>query len=155
FGVSLAVSGTVINAGSILGVNVNSSKGIVFNAGGSLTNQSGGYIGGRAAGVASYYDPITIDNSGTIHGQSGIALETDGSVTNEASGSILGVYNGIYAHQNLTAVNYGYIHGSLYGVKAFGANDTLESDGTISGGFAAVALNGSVSNRLILEAGAG
>jgi hypothetical protein len=136
------VSGTVINAGTIIGANL----GIAHNdipagvqlqggLGGAVTNQSSGTItgywgivsegptiasdnvnvvnAGYIAGNATASSTITIGSSVYAVSGAGIWLRTAGTVTNQSTGSIRG-FTGLYGGKfgAITAVNAGSISGS-------------------------------------------
>jgi hypothetical protein len=81
---------TVVNAGSIAGKH--NSSGVVLDAGGSVTNQSGGAISGYD-GIYGTAGAVTVVNACSIagkHNSSGVALLAGGSVTNQSGGAISG-----------------------------------------------------------------
>jgi hypothetical protein len=146
--------GSVANSGSIYGIDgveIDEAAGIVTNTGaissqfgvgvyladgGSVTNTGTGVISGGAVGVYIIHAPGSVTNSGTIDSRygNGVQLADGGSVVNAAGGTISGEYLGVYMQ---------------------GAQATLENAGTIgSDREIGVALDGSVSNRLIVDAGA-
>jgi hypothetical protein len=172
------VPGTVDNSGRITGT---STDGVRLDNGGSVTNETGASIRGGMTGIYILSGAGTVDNSGTIAGTSagGIRFLKGGSVTNEATGSISGGADGVYirgatgtidnlgtitggsgngvylyAGGSVTNENTGSIGGGRYGVEIFGTSATVENAGTISGGSQAAILDGSGTNRLIVNPGA-
>jgi fibronectin-binding autotransporter adhesin len=112
-GISFASNGSIINAGVVSGAAI----GIRLNAGGLVSNQSGGTIGG-VQGIYVRVGATTIVNSGSISGNvtsgSGIAINAGGSVTNLAGGTISGSYGINVSSVAATVVNSGSIgDGSL------------------------------------------
>ena len=114
-----SAAGTVVNAGLIqanplvgtLGVG---GAAIQLNAGGSVTNQSSGTIGGHYG--------IYTGNGGTVVNQ--------GIIAGAASGTGIGVYLGIATGNYVTNLSTGTITGAL-GVKAVSA--TVTNAGSIGG----------------------
>ena len=177
FHTSVAVdnAGTVTEAGR--------GNGVVLDAGGSVTNETGGSIYGYYKGIYVKASAGTVVNDGTITAANGLGvyLNAGGSVTNETGGSIIGyyagifikgssgtvinlgtvtgrakTYNGVYlgAGGSVTNESTGKISGSTYGVDIHLGTGTVENAGTITGGTDAVKLNGTGANRLIVDAGA-
>jgi hypothetical protein len=97
-GIVLLSNSTVINAGSITGVNggpYNYGTGeIELDAGGAVINEKSGIISGaRYFGIYVLGGSGTVTNAGTIgSGNVGVKLQTGGTVTNQAGGTITGGY---------------------------------------------------------------
>ncbi|MDB5395281.1 MAG: Hemagglutinin-related protein [Rhodospirillales bacterium] len=150
------VSGTI--SGGFAGISVEGgifaidNKGLVSGgnygmflvyASGPVTNEaSASIVGGSRGGILSIGDSTTVNNAGAItaSGGDGVALYgygmgNHGSVTNLATGTITGDHNGVFFT---------------------GLSGTVENAGTITGGagYHAVYLNGTLDNRLIVDAGA-
>jgi hypothetical protein len=169
-------AGTVVNAGTIQ-VSGDQRAGVLLNANGVVTNQSGGIIvsssgygveaangtlvnGGLISGAiygvvrASY---VTNQNTGTIiGGRYGLDL-TAGSVVNAGSiSSTSADSTGIVLSSGGSVTNAvgGVISGVGYGVKISGAAGTVENAGTIAGTSNAVEFGGTLVNRLIVDPGA-
>ena len=93
-------AGTVVNTGSIAGVN----EGVFLEAGGSVTNQSSGTISALDTGVRGGNtggNTLAVMNYGSISGDVGINLNAGGSVTNHQSATISG-YFGVRGIEALT-----------------------------------------------------
>jgi hypothetical protein len=162
-GVYLNDGGSVTNAS---GGTITGSVGIGLNAGGTVDNLGGIY--GQALGIYLHDGgSITNGTAGSIGGgRSGVFFKNGGSVTNETAGTIAGAqnghslgaqYGGIAATGGtVTIVNDGVITGnSADGIKLKGTSGTVENAGTIiGGGGVSVYLGESVTNRLIIDAGA-
>jgi hypothetical protein len=117
----------VTNAGSISGYG---GEGIRLDAGGTVNN-TGSIYGGTGGVIA--VGTAAVSNAGTISGVAfGIYFIGAGSVTNAASGVI----------------------SAAYGVFSSGASATLVNAGTITGSTYAVKLQGSTSNRVVVDPGA-
>ncbi|HUB16426.1 MAG TPA: Hint domain-containing protein [Acetobacteraceae bacterium] len=153
--------GTVVNSGTLAGIS-GGSEGVLLDAGGSVTNQSGG----------------------TISGYIGVELAAGGTVTNAAGASITGVYQGVFivggtSASHGTVVNQGrvtatgtqgigvelgsvgtitnttsaVITGTEFGVELL-AGGTLTNAGTIVGSSGtAVVFGGTGSDLLVLDPG--
>src|SRR6202035_3668058 len=65
------------------------SSGARLDAGGSVPNQAGGFIGGAVFGVYVLGNTGAVTNAGSI--SSGVRLLGGGSVTNQTGGSITGI----------------------------------------------------------------
>ncbi|WP_158922592.1 Hint domain-containing protein [Acidisphaera sp. S103] len=153
-GVKAGAAATVVNAGVIagtVGIGAYSSytfsyaprlaAGVALDAGGSITNQSGGTISGYDGIIASS-DPVTVVNAGIVagaytrsyYGADGIYLKAGGSVTNQVTGDISGRNDGILVYgASGTVVNLGTIHSKLnssYG----GEGVVLDAGGVIVNG---------------------
>lgn len=162
-GISLHGTGSsIVNSGSISGVNSSIGYGVDLEAGGSVTNTSTGTITGGEDAIFVYGAPGTISNSGHITStvDDGIGLFGGGSVTNNVGGVIQAPTSGGYGPAAIyipsgtaSVVNQGSISGQ-YGVY-LGVAGTVENAGTISGTSYAVdfAANSS-ANRLIVDPGA-
>jgi outer membrane autotransporter protein len=173
---SRASSATISNAGTIRGngsadgLDVLPEGGITVD-GGPATITNSGTISGAGHGISTayFYDPATqllegraiglsVDNSGTIAGESndGVRLIGGGSVTN--SGIIRGAGAGgadgisMYAYDDqdvsgLTAIGTvvnaktGTISGTRYGTVLFDGG-VVENDGTITGGVGGLWIQG-------------
>ncbi len=164
--------GTVTNAGVIARTN---KSGILFHAGGVVTNQSGGTISGKYDGV-DRADAVT--NAGLIAGNFDAILMFGGSVSNQSSGTLSGLGTGVLFRTAGTVTNAGLITAAnLYGVQfAYGGNaisqsgatiagkingiiagrdaTTIVNAGTISGSKSAVVLHSGYNNRVIADPGA-
>jgi fibronectin-binding autotransporter adhesin len=142
FGVDSAAYLSVVNAGTIIGIDFGGVSLLV--GGGSVTNQARGIITGNDGVVGR--DSTTVINAGSIYGTGaggvGVYLEGGGSVTNQSGGTISG-YSGIvgvgtipaYGLGPLTVVNAGDIAGTGgAGVSLDdGGSVTNQAGGTISG----------------------
>jgi hypothetical protein len=127
---------TVDNAGVIAGTH---KYGATLANGGVFTNESTGTVTGYYFGIGGSGENLSIRNAGTIQ-----ATYT-GGIGADLSG------------HDSTLVNTGTIAGGNYGVRFSGQDATLENAGTIgasSEGGHAVYMNGSATNRLIVDAGA-
>jgi hypothetical protein len=130
----ISVATAIENAGTIKGA----TDGLYLPAGGSVTNESAGSIGGSNIGVYVLTAAGTVFNSGKITGTSrdGVLLDAGGSVTNESGGSIGGGLTGVYIVGGVgTLDNFGSIAGSGAAAIFFtgGGSVTNESSGSISG----------------------
>ena len=134
---------TISNYGLLrsTGANVYSEGILLFNAGGTVTNASGGYVAGYYAGVSisgfgSIVNAGTMYGTGTYHGF-GVRLTSGGSVTNTHSGVISGGLDGILTvGEASTVINQGYIGGIRnlgVGLVAGGTLSNASGD-TIYGG---------------------
>ncbi|HEY4173023.1 MAG TPA: hypothetical protein VGM42_08335 [Rhodopila sp.] len=74
----------VLNQGTI---QAPSGNGIYLLDGGTVTNDSGAYIGGTDSGIIAFDSPVTVVNAGRIHAIAGdgIFLHQGGAVTNQAA----------------------------------------------------------------------
>ncbi len=122
----------VINAGSIVGESADyHGYGVALRvAGGSVTNQAGGFISGfTGVQIYSASGPANVVNSGTIDGSTttfgaGISLSSGGSVSN--NGTIAGPVGINISGGRGTVTNYGLIEGTTDAVKlGANANDRL------------------------------
>ena len=108
----------MVNAGIIAGsYTTNDADGVYLQAGGSVTNQSGGTISGDNNGIRISGAGGTVVNLGTVqsndipgqNGGAGIYLADGGAVTNGASGGtastayILGYHYGVGSERRLPA----------------------------------------------------
>jgi fibronectin-binding autotransporter adhesin len=149
----------IANSGAVTSAGVGAS--VQLSAGGTITNQAGGYLGGGAVGALIQGAPGSVSNQGSITGTAyGVGLLAGGNVTNLAGGNITGyalagnaTFNqggaaGVYARNMVaTVTNAGTITGAGYGIfLAAGGNVTNGSGGTITGtgrsGFGPVGYNG-------------
>lgn len=131
FGMSLASSGMVTNAGSISGID-----GLGLSAGGIVVNQSRGSITGNGAGGTGF-------GSG-----SGVYITgAPGQVTNR--GVITGIGYGVALAAGGIVTNHGSILGGEDGVEIRGAPGSVVNDSTIKASVddgVALFAGGSVSN---------
>jgi hypothetical protein len=143
-GVFMNATGSVSNAGSILGIAQYGppglGAGVELNRGGSVTNVQSGNIEGSAFGVVVYRAAGTVTNLGTIatrgtYGAYGVGLRDGGTVVNGASGS---------------TVSSAMIYGGQAGVLLYGAPGTVTNYGTIEGNAGGVIL---VSGGTVIDAG--
>jgi hypothetical protein len=143
----------VDNAGSISGF-----WGVYFeygSAGSTLTNEHTGSIFGIKYGV-QMSDPGTVDNFGTIASgyYSGIRMRYGGTVINEAGGTITGGTEptpGNYFTANASGVYFGGTDATL---ENAGTIVATRGDPSIPGQGDSVVMDGSDTNRLIVDAGA-
>ncbi len=153
-GLTLASVGTIMNSGGISG---SQGWGVNLNAGGSVTNQSGGTITGYDA--ISSQGAVTVVNAGSIGGYAkfaasfGAKLLSGGSVTNQSGGIISGD-RGIYgASAPVTVMNAGSIP-AILGVELLaGGNVTNVSGATIGDVGGAVGIDGVAGNVFVVNAG--
>jgi hypothetical protein len=128
---------TVVNAGVITG----NTGGIALDAGGSVTNQSGGAIYGSDEGIVGDGSAVTVVNAGSIVGYGiGVYLDAGGGITNQSAAAIYGNGYGIFTKSAaVTVVNAGSIAGRAKGVQLLaGGSVTNQSGGVISSGYDAV-----------------
>ncbi len=146
-------TGTVSNFGTIA-ASVGYAAALYLQAGGSVTNQSGGLIEGGGVGIAVGTSTGTVSNFGTVTGSGahGILFAGGGSIAN--SGLIFGGNYGINLFGGAgTVANSGTIASDGFGVRL--SATTLTNSGTIVGGSGiAVYFTGTSSNRLIVDPGA-
>ena len=134
----LNASGSVVNAGTILG-DTQQGLGVQLLAGGSVTNQSGGTISAEI-GVFANVASASVSNYGQILGNDtigpGVVLNAGGAVTNHTGGTISG-QGGIQAQGSAAVVNDGLISAyaaSSAGIKLnVGGSVTNQTNGVISG----------------------
>ena len=163
-GVSITSAASVVNSGYI-----HAATAISLGQGGSLYNASG-TIAGSTYGLYSKgvrngiltYDPVSVENQGTITGGvAAIRALAGGTVTNFAGaymhGGTVGVTlsAGWESRVGLTNGEGATISGGAVGVYLGGKNQsswytTLVDYGTISGGVAAAELYGLNGNTLVL-----
>jgi hypothetical protein len=123
YGIEASAAGaTVTNSGSISGVG---HYGVFFEAGGGVSNQTGGTISGPTTAVF-INQPGTVTNAGVIAGR--VFFEAGGGVSNQTSGTI-------------------------GGVLILGAAGTVTNAGAISA-TTAVSLFPNFANRLVVDPGA-
>ena len=96
---------SIVNSGVIIGATIDSS-GIALNAGGSVTNLSGGTIGGSFAGVYFYGSDVagSLTNYGSVFSTGStdyaVKFKFGGVVANASLGVISGAGTGIYLAPN-------------------------------------------------------
>jgi uncharacterized protein with beta-barrel porin domain len=175
-GIDLQQIGTVTNAGTITGTR-GSGEGVYLQAGGSVTNQTGGTISGGGVGVFVFSGAGAVTNAGAITGTGryGVNLNDGGSVTNQTGGVISGGIVGVSVFTAagtvtnagvITGINrYGvYLHaggsvtnqtgGLISGVNIANAAGTVTNAGTITGiGTNSVQFAGTGANTLTLQTG--
>ena len=143
-GVSLVSAGTVVNTNSIV-ADSTTATGVFLEAGGRVTNKSGGTISGLDGiygGTLS--SAMTVVNFGSVVGnQSGVLLFAGGSVTNQSGGRINGAVGIAARNSAATVVNVGRIAGGAisteYGIGLFaGGRVTNQSGGSISAGYTGI-----------------
>jgi hypothetical protein len=179
FGVPGEPSGTVDNTGTIHGGTFGVylySDGV--GVGGYVSNGAGGTItaGGQAVAVGS---GDTVYNAGLIGGGAdGVYVFEGGVVGNAAGGAITGGVDGVLAKLGVALVYNagsigggadgvdlsaggvvanaagGKIGGGAYGVDVSGADAAVYNAGVIGGGADAIELGASISNLLVVDAGA-
>ena len=142
-GIYLGAAGGVANQGGgrITGVDV-----IRLDAGGTVSNAAGGYLGASRYGVLVENQAGTVTNAGTIAaGYDGVSLNHGGSVTNSVGGTISGGHIGVYTGYGLGSVaNSGLITArrgdavSLY----TGGSLSNSATGRIIGGYSGVYAGG-------------
>jgi hypothetical protein len=129
-------AGTVVNAGTIEATGARA--GVNLTVGGSVTNQSGGYIRGNN-GLYIFGGVGALSNAGTIVGTAGtgVNLSFNSPLTNTASGVITGATTGVYLGSSGRLMNSGSIGGGTavgqLGVSADYARLTNQSGGVITG----------------------
>ena len=174
---TLITSGTLTNAGTLLGSAIVGSGGAFVNGAGALATGNTALLMTSAAG--------TITNSGTVQGTAatglGAYLAAGGTVTNLSGGTIDG-FNGIQINSAAGVVtNNGLLTGSTsagagaylraggslenqslgtisghYGIVLAHGAGTVSNAGQIAGaGAAALSFAGGFENRLILKPGGG
>jgi hypothetical protein len=134
-------AGTVVNSGtisaiggSLTGKQAGLNAGVALMHGGQITNNAGGVISGPVLGIHGGAQSITVDNAGTITGDTGVGLNA-GLITNAAGGTISGSDFGIFANNYLTVANSGTISGGANtGIIAYGGSVLNAASGSISGG---------------------
>ena len=128
-------AGTVTNSGMITG----STGAIVFETGGSVTNNASGQIGGlgkNSFGIEALKAPANITNFGSISGgANAIVVAAGGTITNETGASITATTDP--------------------GILITGGNETIANFGTISGGSGnAIDATSSSGSTFLTNAGA-
>ena len=154
FGHAYPVAGVILNAGGAL---TNQSGGRILATTGdgvdvrstnaaTIINEAGGTISGYDTGVYMRGGAATVVNAGSISGSLGIAFWLGGSVTNQSGGTIGGYSSGVYITGSAgTVVNAGRIFGENFIgiVLKKGGSITNQSGGTISGYYSGVYIAGS------------
>jgi outer membrane autotransporter protein len=148
--ISVTNSGTIRETGAggrAIAANVSANSSITLN------NLAGGNIISDGAAITAS-NTINIVNAGTISSAKDNAVSSDGSaaVTNLSGGAISGVTAGISAVTTLdvTNANGATVSG---GANAIQGSGIVRNAGTITGGTASVAFNGTGTNTLILQTG--
>ena len=127
--------GLVLNDGTLFG----GTDGVIFDAGGMVTNEAGGTIAGTAAfstGISIIGNSIdgmgTVVNAGTVTatGGPGVDLSFGGLVNNTSSGQVQGGQGVVIGTQAGTVVNAGLI--AATGTNGNGDGIVLPVGGTIS-----------------------
>ncbi|HEV7778960.1 MAG TPA: ESPR-type extended signal peptide-containing protein, partial [Luteibacter sp.] len=162
YGVLLAAMGTVTNSGTITGP----SRAVYALAGGTLTNQAGGYLGSGNFGVLAKNAAFNVTNYGRIVTtqtiSNGVRLSQGGTVVNAANATISAADTGIYilGGGSATNGNSSVIYGQFTGIL-IGGSGTITNAGTIStfinpnnsyNSYNAVLFTDN-NNRLILQTG--
>lgn len=145
--------GTVTNFATIA-ASITYASSVSLEAGGLVTNQSSGVIGGGGHGIVIGTISGTVVNFGTVTGtnSNGVVLGAGGTVINYAS--IHGASYGINVTAGTGIVdNSGTITAAGVGVRL--ANGTLTNSGSISGGSGTAVRFGGADDRLVLKAGYG
>jgi outer membrane autotransporter protein len=142
------ITGSVVNAGSIIGMN---STGVFLGAGGSVNNLTNGTITGGSIGV--YIDGATgsVVNAGSIAGNTGdgVYMLQGGSVNNLTNGTITGGNIGVYINGATgSVVNAGSIIGTNDVGVFLGASGSVNNltNGVITGVFSGVAIGGATGS---------
>jgi uncharacterized protein with beta-barrel porin domain len=137
-----ATNASVDNSGSIASTG-KYGFGVNLKAGGSVTNETGGYIGANRSGVAITGGVGSVTNSGVIQSaaRDGVFLgSAGGTVTNNAGGQITGANYGVVEIGGGTVTNAGAISATTktpgYGVSVAVAGPSTIANltgGSISG----------------------
>lgn len=139
-------TGTVVNSGTITGIN---DRGIFGATSGTVTNFGtiSGYAGvdaGLSGAVTNFGtitgtvsdgvtgSNITVVNSGTITGLGFDGVFATGTSTINNSGSIVGNLHGIYALADISVVNSGSISSANNAIYAVNGSATVINSGTIA-----------------------
>ncbi len=126
-------TGSVTNAGYIKGRIFGSTSGIKLQAGGTVTNQSGGTIVAGQYGVSIFADG-GLANAGYIgSGSFGVFLNSSGAVTNQVGGTIAGLIPIDFSNVAATLINNGLISGKSIAVFTDGGVVFNQKNGTIKG----------------------
>ena len=169
---------TVTNAGSItgttaaasltwLGVPVTSGDGVSLNAGGAVTNQTGGTIAGARYGVYVTGGAGTVTNAGTIGGASGsvvfagsglntLTLQTGSVLNGDAIGSAAGGATNALILQGSGEADNNFLNFNTLNVEASGAW-TLGGDSTIGATEVAAGtliVTGALTSAFTIDSGA-
>lgn len=137
YGMLGLTSGVAANSGTIISDSHGFGAGVQLKAGGTITNQAGGYIrsnwvgaqlGGFTRGANTYAAGGTIINDGNIvaHDLSNgngaaVWVKGNGVIINHASGTIAGGPYGIVTYDQVTIDNAGTIGGSPNAILASNA----------------------------------
>lgn len=171
-------TGATTNEAGARIVSVDGS-GVVYYAGGSVTNRSGAGISGKVSGVYARGGDTTVSNDGTgstIHGDSegvfiaggagtvtntggasisgadtGVWLYDGGSVSNGAGASISGRFAGIFTYSDAIIDNAGTVNGNVWLESGAYNQVTLHTGSRIDGELAAE--NNSSSKLTLTGAG--
>ncbi len=161
-GVGLLTTGTVNNAGSIVGgTSGTTGYGVGLGDGGSVTNSATtSKILGASDGIFVTGTVGTVTNQGTIFGiqHYGINLLAGGSVTNSGTAAVLaGMDDGaVIKHGAGSVTNQGTIAGIHYVGIYLGSGGTITNSGAtsfITGATAGVVIGTGISGGIVTNAG--
>ncbi|MEI7714403.1 MAG: hypothetical protein WCI94_23455, partial [Rhodospirillales bacterium] len=139
YGASGGLSGTVVNAGTLLGGNnTTRSAAIALLSGGFVSNASGGSIAATASGI--YIGAAgTVLNAGIVRGtgtqSTGIAISGNGQLVNAVGGTISAYGNGVNLDGTGNVLNQGLIQttGTNARILYLGLGGSVTNTGTIAG----------------------
>ncbi len=133
-GVYIGGDGTVVNAGTITGANVDDdgdqdAAGVYIGGDGTVTNQSGGSISGETG--VYIYGVGTVTNAGTISGSlasvefagagaNTLTLQTGSTLVGDAIGSTAGGATNALVLQGTGTANNNFLHFNTLNVQASG-----------------------------------